>query len=258
MRERRFERFRERAVQLDGHPTALRATRWLRSQLPGDSRFGDALSTAGQDGPQLIGRRVSELQPGRASAAHELGLGALQLWQGLSEASGRGRGSEDVTLLFADLVGFSSWALEAGDEACVELLRAVGAEADAAIRQAGGAVVKRLGDGLMAAFEETGQAVGAVCDLRGRLAAIEVDGYTPRMRFGIHCGRPRRLGGDYFGVDVNTAARIMAAAGPDELLVSQHACGDLDGGRFALGKPKRLKAPGAPADLHVLAVTSRT
>jgi class 3 adenylate cyclase len=110
----------------------------------------------------------------------------------------------------------------------------------------------------MAAFEETGQAVGAVCDLRGRLARIEVDGYTPRMRFGIHCGRPRRLGGDYFGVDVNTAARIMAAAGPDELLASQHACEELDGGRFALGKPRRLKAPGAPADLHVVAVTSRT
>jgi len=258
MREKRFERLRERAVHLDSHPTALRATRWLRSRLPGDSRFGDALSIAGQDGPQLIGRRVSELQPGRASAAHELGLGALQLWQGLSEASGRGRGSEDVTLLFADLVGFSSWALEAGDEACVELLRAVGAEADAAIRQAGGVVVKRLGDGLMAAFEETGQGVDAVCDLRGRLARIEVDGYAPRMRFGIHRGRPRRLGGDYFGVDVNTAARIMAAAGPDELLVSQHACEGLDGGRFGLGKPRRLKAPGAPADLHVVAVTSRT
>src|SRR5262245_42862134 len=153
MRERRFERFRERAVQLDSHPTALRATRWLRSQLPGDSRFGDALSIAGQDGPQLLGRRVSQLQPDRASAAHELGMGALQLWQGLSEASGRGQGSDEVTLLFADLVGFSSWALDAGDEACVELLRAVGAETEAAIRDAGGVVVKRLGDGVMAAFD---------------------------------------------------------------------------------------------------------
>jgi len=258
MRERRFERLRERAVRLDSHPAALRATRWLRSQLPGDSRFGDALSIAGQEGPQLIGRRVSELQPGRASAAHELGLGALQLWQGLSEASGRGRGSEDVTLLFADLVGFSSWALEAGDEACVELLRAVGAEADAAIRQSGGVVVKRLGDGLMAAFEATDQAAEAVFELCRRLDAIEVDGHRPRMRFGIHCGRPRRLGGDYFGVDVNTAARIMAAAGPGELLLSQSACGRLDGERFSVGKPRRLKAPGAPADLRVVTVTSRT
>jgi adenylate cyclase len=253
-RERRFGRVREVAVQLDSHPSALRATRWLRSRLPGDNRFGDALSIAGQEGPQLLGRRVSELQPGRDSAAHELGLGALQLWQGLSEASGRGRGSEDVTLLFADLVGFSSWALQAGDEACVELLRAVGVETDAAIRNSGGMVVKQLGDGVMAAFDGVGHAADAVFELRGRLETVEVDGYRPRMRFGIHCGRPRRLGGDYFGVDVNTAARVMAAAGADELLVSQRAGGELDGGRFKLGKPKRLKAPGAPADLHVVSV----
>src|SRR3954469_5222676 len=258
MREKRFERLRERAVALDSHPGALRATRWLRSRLPGDSRFGDALSTAGQDGPQVLGRRVSELQPDRASAVHELGLGALQLWQGLSEASGRGRGGEDVTLLFADLVGFSSWALRAGDEACLELLRAVGVETDTAIRNAGGVVVKRLGDGVMAAFEDTGHAVEAAFALRRGLDTIDVGGYRPRMRFGVHCGRPRKLGGDYFGVDVNTASRIMAAAGPDELLVSQPACGRLDGERFQLGKPKRLKAPGAPADLHVVSVTSRT
>jgi adenylate cyclase len=256
--ERRFQRLREMAVQMDSHPSTVRATRWLRSRLPGDSRFGDALSTAGQEGPQLLGRRVSELQPDRASAAHELGLGALQLWQGLSEASGRGRGNEEMTLLFADLVGFSSWALEAGDEACLELLRAVGAETEAAVRQAGGIVVKRLGDGVMAAFEDVEHAADAVFDLRARLEAVEVGGYSPRMRFGVHCGRPRRLGGDYFGVDVNTAARIMAAAGPDELLVSQRACGQLDGERFRLGKPKRLKAPGAPADLHVVSVASRT
>ena len=122
-REKRLARLRETAVRADSHPAALRAARWVRSRLPGDSRFGDALSTAGHEGPQLIGRRVSELQPGRASAAHELGLGALQLWQGLSEASGRGRGSEDVALLFADLAGFSTWALDAGDDACLELLR---------------------------------------------------------------------------------------------------------------------------------------
>jgi adenylate cyclase len=253
MREGRFERLRERAVRVDSNPAALRATRWLRSRLPGDSRFGDALSTAGQDGPQLIGRRVSELQPGRASAAHELGLGALQLWQGLSEASGRGRGSEDVTLLFADLVGFSSWALDAGDDACVELLRAVGAEADAAIRQAGGVVVKRLGDGLMAAFEGTGLAVDAVYDLRRRLAAIEVDGYRPRMRFGIHCGRPRKLGGDYFGVDVNIAARLAEAAAPGEVLVSDRMLAVLEQAPI-LASERPFSAKGAPEDLCAYAL----
>src|SRR4051794_30663640 len=257
MPEKRLQRLRDRAVQMDSHPTALRATRWLRSQLPGDSRFGDALSTAGQDGPQLIGRRVSELQPGRASAAHELGLAALQVWQELSEASGRGRGSEEVTLLFADLVGFSSWALEAGDEACVELLRAVGARTDSAIRDADGAVVKRLGDGVMATFGGADRALEAVFDLRGRLAGIEIDGYRPLMRFGIHCGRPRKLGGDYFGVDVNTAARVMQAAGPNELLISETACQKVDDERLGLSRRWRFKAKGTPKDLKVYAAEVR-
>jgi adenylate cyclase len=251
---RRIDRIREAAVRADSHPAALRATAWLRSRLPGDSRFGDALSTAGSEGPQVLGRRVSELQPGRASAAHELGLGLLQAWQGLSEASGRGRGSERVVLVFADLVGFSSWALEAGDEAALELLRLVGATADEAIARFDGVVVKRLGDGLMAAFGGCEQALDAMLDLRDRLAGIEVAGHRPRMRFGVHAGRPRKLGGDYFGVDVNTAARIMAAADPDQVLVSNLACAQLDGGRFQVGRAKKLKAPGAPPDLRVAPV----
>jgi adenylate cyclase len=253
-RERRVARLREAAVRVDSHPAALRAARWVRSRLPGDSRFGDALSTAGVEGPQLIGRRVSELQPGRASAAHQLGLGALQLWQGLSEASGRGRGDQEVTLLFADLAGFSTWALDAGDDVCLELLRTVGADTEAAIRTGGGVVVKRLGDGVMAVFDSVEGATMAALDLRARLEAIEVDGYRPRMRFGIHCGRPRKLGGDYYGVDVNTAARIMEAADPGELLLSQQACERLSGDRFRVRRPKRLKAAGVPADLRVVSV----
>ena len=47
------------------------------------------------------------------------------------------------------------------------------------------------------------------------------------MRFGVHTGKPRPLGGDYFGVDVNIAARVMEAARPNQVLVSESACDDL-------------------------------
>src|SRR5215212_11954084 len=115
--ERRLARIRARAVKADSAPQLLAAARWLRRQLPGDERFGDPLSTAGDAPPEVIARRVQALQrTDRPSVAHELGLGALQVWQGFSEAAGRGRGFEEVALLFTDLVGFSSWALEVGDE----------------------------------------------------------------------------------------------------------------------------------------------
>jgi adenylate cyclase len=245
---------RKAAVRADSHPAALRAARWLRSRLPGDDRFGDPLSTAGRAPFEVLGRGASALQPARPSAAHELGLGALQLWQGLSEASGRGRGSDQVTLLFTDLVGFSSWALEAGDAAAIDLLRAVGEVSESAVAAGGGLIVKRLGDGLMAAFPDTAGAVDGALETRRRLEGIEVFGHRPRMRFGVHAGKPRLLGGDYYGVDVNTAARVMAAAGPGQVLVSESACRDLPLDRYALSRAKRLRAPGAPRDVHVVSV----
>ena len=250
----RTARIRAAAVRADSHPSALRAARWLRSRLPGDDRFGDPLSTAGHAPVAVLGREVSALEPPRPSAAHELGLGALQLWQGLSEASGRGRGTEEVTLLFTDLVGFSSWALEAGDANAVELLRAVGAVSEAAVAREGGTIVKRLGDGVMAAFADAPSAVAAAFVIRDGLGGIEVAGHRPRMRFGVHTGKPRRLGGDYFGVDVNVAARVMAAASPNQVLVSERACEALVLDSFSLSRAKRLKAQGAPHDLHVVSV----
>ena len=48
-----------------------------------------------------------------------------------------------------------------------------------------------------------------------------MDGYTPRMRVGIHTGRPQRIGSDWLGVDVNIAARVMERATRGELVVSQ-------------------------------------
>ena len=50
-------------------------------------------------------------------------MGALQVWQGLSEAQGRGQGDREVAILFIDLVDFSDWVLEAGDEQAVVLVR---------------------------------------------------------------------------------------------------------------------------------------
>jgi adenylate cyclase len=250
----RLARMRAAAARADTQPRLLEFARWMRRRLPGDDRFGDSLSTAGDAPVQVLARGVSALQPERDSFAHEVGMGALQVWQALSEASGRGRGTADVALLFTDLVGFSSWALKAGDEPAVELLREVGSALESIVADHDGVIVKRLGDGLMAAFRRGDQAVEAALDGHEALEDIEVAGHRPRMRTGVHCGRPRQLGGDYLGVDVNIAARIGEAAGARELLASEAVTSALDFDRFKIGRPKRLKAPGAPKELRVCRV----
>ena len=238
----------------DASPRALKAARAVRRMLPGDSELGDPLSTTGDDPSLLLARRLAEAGQQRPSAVRELGLGAFQVWQALSEKQGRGRGDRELTILFTDLVEFSAWALEAGDEAALDLLRKVGRAEDQAVADHGGRVVKRLGDGLMAVFDEPRDAVAAACAARDAVAAIEVGGYRPALRAGVHHGRPRKLGGDYLGVDVNVAARVADAAAGGQVLVSGAACERLDDAEFARKRQRRFKAKGAPKGLEVYAV----
>jgi adenylate cyclase len=245
---------REVAERADSSPGLLNTARLIRRLLPGDEQYGDALSTSGEELPQHLGRLVTDLRSERPSAARELGLGMLQAWQALSESQRRGRGTVDVAILFTDLVDFSSWALEAGDEAALELLRRVGEAEDSTITKHRGVLVKRLGDGALAVFTHPELAVRAALKLKRALAAIDVQGHTPILRAGVHLGRPRKIGNDYLGVDVNIAARVEAAAKPDEVLVSDSACRALDSSAFTFGRPRRLKARGAPRELVVCSV----
>ena len=185
----------------------------------------------------------------------EVGLSALQVWQALSESQGRGRGDREVTILFTDLVEFSAWALEAGDTAAVDLLRQVGQVVEPPIEDARREIVKRLGDGLMAVFDDPDSAVQAALEAVAGLDEVEVEGHKPRLRAGLHVGRPRKLGRDYLGVDVNVAARIAEAAGPGEVLVSGAACERLDGEALTLKRKWRFKAKGAPSDMQVFAAS---
>jgi adenylate cyclase len=251
----RLARLRGAATRLDSEPALISAARRFRQRLPGDEKFGDPLSTAGRAPVEVIARGVSALQPGRESVTKELGLSALQIWQSVSEATGRGRGELEVALLFTDLVGFSSWALGAGDAAVLELLRDVGSAVEVVITSHEGRIVKRLGDGLMATFLSPEAAVDAALDAQDAIRDIEVDGYAPRMRAGVHWGRPRKLGGDYLGVDVNVAARVAAAAKADQVLISDALLARIDRDGVRTGRAKRLRADGAPSDLRVIRVT---
>jgi adenylate cyclase len=125
------------------------------------------------------------------------------------------------------------------------------------MRERGGRVVKRMGDGLMAVFSDSGDALDALVDARERLSEVEADGYEPRFRAGIHVGKPRKLGGDYFGVDVNIAARLAEQASPDEVLVSDAALRHLDTDELKVKKKRRFKVKGVPDDLQAYSITPR-
>lgn len=218
-------------------PTPLRgAAKWLRSTnhspglialvrrarrgLPGDPDFGDPLSTAGQGGPRAAARAAGRLLGERGGASREVSLGALQVWQAVTEAVSRRPANQEVTIVFTDLVGFSTWSLHAGDEATLKLLRRVARAIEPPLLDAGGHIVKRMGDGAMAVFEDPLVAIAAVLEAKRALKTVEVEGYRPRMRVGIHTGRPQRLAADWLGVDVNVAARVMERATRGGVMIS--------------------------------------
>ena len=253
MSERPTKRFTAAAQRFNRNPRLVELVRRVRERSLGDDERIDHLSTARGRPSDLAARQLVSLRGEEPGFAGELGLTALQAWQRLAESQDRGRGKVDVAILFTDLVGFSSWALEAGDRAAVRLLREVGEAIEPPVLARQGEVVKRLGDGLMAAFWDAPDAVEAAFEAAERTAPIEVDGYRPLLRTGIHLGRPRKLGGDYFGVDVNVAARLAEAAKPGEILVSDRALEKLTPGA-AEAKKRRFSAKGAPKDVDAYAV----
>src|SRR5579875_3454017 len=114
------------ARRLDRNPSLVSAVRRLRDHLPGDRNFGDPLSTADRKHFAVLQRQLQELTGSGEGAVRELSGGAIQVWQSFLSARGRDVGEVDVSLLFTDLAGFSSWALTVGDEQTLRLLREVG------------------------------------------------------------------------------------------------------------------------------------
>lgn len=246
-----------RLHELDSRSRVVDGVRKVRSLLPGDSAFGDPLSSSGDDGAATLARLAQRLYDDEPRASREVGLAALQVWQATLMRTGRGRGDREVTILFTDLVGFSSWALGAGDDAALVLLRRVAAAIEPPVAAHRGKVVKRLGDGVMAVFPTPQLAWEALCEAKHRLADVDLDGHRPRLRAGLHTGRPRAIGGDYLGVDVTVAARLVEKASAGEVLMSETTLWGLDRERLAARRKKSFAwrtVKGVPPELGVFSV----
>lgn len=201
-------------------PAVIAFVKRARRVLPGDPDFGDPLSADGVGGPRAAARAADRLLE-RDAASKEVSLAGLQVWQALTERVSGRPANREVTLVFTDLVGFSDWSLRAGDDATLTLLRRVAQVSEPPLLAAGGHIVKRMGDGTMAVFANPATAVRAVLTALEAVKTVEVGGYTPVMRAGIHTGRPQRIGSDWLGIDVNIAARVMDRATRGGLVVSQ-------------------------------------
>jgi class 3 adenylate cyclase/tetratricopeptide (TPR) repeat protein len=132
--------------------------------------------------------------------------------------------SEHVTILFTDLVGSTELSASRSPEDADQLRREHFALLRARIATAGGAEVKNLGDGLMAAFPASSAAIGCAVAMQQGVEQAARGGTAPlELRVGVSAGEATKEDGDYFGEPVVEAARLCAAATGGQIVISDLA-----------------------------------
>ncbi|BBZ22329.1 adenylate/guanylate cyclase domain-containing protein [Mycolicibacter hiberniae] len=164
-------------------------------------------------------------------------------------------GARQITVAFADLVGFTRLGEMVPPEELVELaerLAVLGREiAVPPVR-----FIKTIGDAVMFVCPEPAPLVEAVLRL---VEEAQADDTLPRLRAGIASGEAVSRVGDWFGSPVNTASRITGAARPGTVLVAEPvrvALADSDDFRWSFAGGRRLK--GIKGEVNLFRVRSNT
>jgi hypothetical protein len=121
-----------------------------------------------------------------------------------------------ATILFTDIVGSTARASALGDTAWRDVLGHLEQTMRAELERARGHEVKTTGDGMLAVFESPASAIRCAAAIRDAARRRDM-----QIRAGVHVGEVESSGSDIHGVAVHEAARVMAAAEPDEILVSE-------------------------------------
>jgi class 3 adenylate cyclase len=167
-----------------------------------------------------------------------------------------GRLQTQRTFLFTDIVDSTRLLETLGDEKWRKLL----ARHDELLRdqivESGGEVIKHTGDGYFAAFGSPRAAIGAAVAIQ---RALDAEIVAPDVRIGAHTSGAFKTEGefaDYGGQGVHTAARIGAAAGAGEILVSKDSI-DGVGTTFRLSEPRSETLKGLEQPVEVVSVDWR-
>jgi adenylate cyclase len=170
----------------------------------------------------------------------------------------------DRTVLFADLRGstalFESLGNAEATSVVTHCINALGSP----VTSCGGMVVKTLGDGLMAVFDEPADAAQAAMLMHEVLESIVMRGSERgassglralRLQVGMARGEVVEMAGDCFGDAVNVAARLIDHAGDNETLITVEVLQGLPldlRSRFRSLDRLVLRGRAEPVQVHVM------
>jgi len=158
-----------------------------------------------------------------------------ELFRAESIPSDLGMAFKSVTFLFSDLKGSTALYNRVGDIRAYQIVREHFSLLRDVVAEFGGAIVKTMGDAVMASFAEPLAALEAAIVISREVPKLPSDDESLILRIGIHSGpciaveSNDRL--DYFGQTVNVAARVENVAGAGEIVITEpvyNAPGALD------------------------------
>ena len=141
-----------------------------------------------------------------------------------------------MALMFTDLGGSTAIYARKGDPRAYSLVREHFRLIFDAVNESGGAVVKTIGDAVMAVFPSGREAVAAAVESQARIEQFNRErglgaDECLRLKIGIHAGSTLavtlndRL--DYFGTVVNAAARVQGLAAHGETVLTRQVLDDV-------------------------------
>lgn len=161
-------------------------------------------------------------------------------------AHGRIRGATEVTVAFADLVGFTKLGEQIPPEDLGAIARRLLELATEAARPPV-RLVKAIGDAVMLVSPDAGALLDVALDL---VSSAETEGEDyPRLRAGLATGAALHRAGDWYGSPVNLASRVTSIARPGSVVVTETAreaaIASANGGgerwRWSSLPPRRIK-----------------
>lgn len=155
-----------------------------------------------------------------------------------------------VTILFTDLVDSTATASKAGDGAWRDTLARHNQTVRFELDRFRGREIDTTGDGFLAIFDGAERAVRCAAAIGLAVRAIGLS-----TRAGLHTGEVELVTGDVRGIAVHAAARVMALAGPSEVLVSgtTHDLLEASGLSFEDRGLHELKGISGPRQIFALA-----
>lgn len=156
-----------------------------------------------------------------------------------------------ATVLFEDIVDSTRRAAALGDRRWHALLSTHDRVVAETVSRHGGAVVKSLGDGVLAIFDGPARAIRGALAIREEARRLGLD-----VRAGLHTGELERDGGDVSGIAVHIGARVAAASAPGEVLVSRTVTDLVAGSGVTFEDRGEHDLKGVPGAWRLYAVTA--